>query len=299
MLKLDSLTAFIAVAETGSITEAARRLALSKSVISERLAELERMLGVRLVQRTTRRQSLTEDGKVFLRRAQLITREVQLAADEIADRKGQLVGPLRISAPVTFGYLHLGPALYPFLQKYPGIELTLDLDDRFVDVEAEGYDAVLRHGPVLEGWLVVSRIAPSRRMLVAAPAYLAQAGTPATLDELSAHRGILYTNRVADWRFGRKGKSGSASPRQALRVNNGLVMRDAAVAGMGIALLPAFMVYQEVRRGELVVVDAGVEPEGAEIYMCHPKGHAVSAKLRAVVAHLKAAFGKPPYWDLP
>ncbi len=137
------------------------------------------MLGVRLVQRTTRRQSLTEDGKVFLRRAQLITREVQLAADEIADRKGQLVGPLRISpAPVTFGYLHLGPALYPFLQKYPGIELTLDLDDRFVDVEAEGYDAVLRHGPVLEGWLVVSRIAPSRRMLVAAPAYLAQAGTP-------------------------------------------------------------------------------------------------------------------------
>ena len=134
MLKLESIAAFYAVAETGSITGAARRLALSKSVISERLTELERAVGTTLVRRTTRSLSLTDDGKAFYERAKQILRNVENAASELTERRGILTGPLRISAPVSFGTLHLGQALFGFLAKNPGIELTLELDDRFVDI---------------------------------------------------------------------------------------------------------------------------------------------------------------------
>src|SRR3954469_16790595 len=129
-MKLDGIAAFVAVAEAGSISEAARRLRLSKSVVSERLAELERSLGTALLHRTTRRLALTEDGAAFLERAARITREVEEAAADMAERRGTLAGPLRLSVPVTFGRMHLGPALYPFLAAHPRIELTLDLDDR-------------------------------------------------------------------------------------------------------------------------------------------------------------------------
>lgn len=200
-MKLDGIAAFVAVAEAGSISEAARRLHLAKSVVSERLAELERMLGTTLVRRTTRRLALTEDGQVFLDRAGRIVREVEAAAADLAERRGDLVGPLRLSAPVTFGRMHLGPALYPFLARHPRIELALELDDRRVDV-TDGYDAVLRHGVMADSRLIAWRLATSRRVLVASPGYLARAGLPSDAAALEGHRGIFYTNRgVADWRF--------------------------------------------------------------------------------------------------
>jgi DNA-binding transcriptional LysR family regulator len=146
MMKLDGIAAFVATAEAGSISAAARRLGNAKSVVSERLAELERSLGTRLIQRTTRKLSLTEDGHTFLARAQRILFEASEAAAEMAERRGTLVGPLRISAPVGFGVLHLGPAIYRFLAAHPGIDLALELDDGFVDAAADGFDAVLRHG---------------------------------------------------------------------------------------------------------------------------------------------------------
>ena len=139
MLKLDGIATFVAVAEAGSLSEAARRLRLAKSVVSERLAELERSLGTALLHRTTRRLALTEDGAAFLERAAQITREVEEAAADMAERRGTLAGPLRLAAPVTFGRMHLGPALYPFLAQHPRIELTLELDDRRVDAAADGY----------------------------------------------------------------------------------------------------------------------------------------------------------------
>src|SRR4051812_6219183 len=149
MMKLDGIATFVAVAEAGSISEAARRLRLSKSVVSDRLVELERSLGVRLVHRSTRRLSLTEDGITFRERASRIADEVEEATAEMAQRSGALVGPLRISAPVTFGRMHLGPAVYPFLAKHPDIELTLDLDDRRGGGVAEGFDGGGGGGPPL------------------------------------------------------------------------------------------------------------------------------------------------------
>jgi DNA-binding transcriptional LysR family regulator len=266
MLKLDSAATFVAVAECGSISEAARRLELSKSVVSERLSELERALGAKLLRRTTRRLSITEDGQRFYERARRIVQEVAAASAEIAERRGELSGPLRISAPISFGSLHLGPALYAFLAKHPRIDLTLDLDDRFVDMLAEGYDAVVRHGPVLDGHVIVKRLAASRRFLVAAPGYLKTFGRPKTLEDLKRHKGIIYSNRgAADWRFKQSRRLVTVRPETVLRVNNGLLMRDAAVAGLGLALLPAYFTQTELGRKQLTIVDVGAEAEGASL----------------------------------
>lgn len=297
-MKLDGIATFVAVAEAGSISEAARRLNLSKSVVSERLAELERGLATSLLHRTTRKLSVTEDGAAFLERAVRIVREVEDAAADLAERRGTLAGPLRLSAPVSFGRLHLGPALYPFLADHPLIELTLDMDDRRVDAAAGGYDAVIRHGPILDSRLMAWRLAPSRRVLVAAPAYLARNGCPRSLAELECHRGIFYTNRgVADWRFPHPEGTRIVRARTGLRVNNGDMMRDAAIAGIGITLLPLFIVGDALRSGTLAAVEVGAEAEPESIFIAHPEGRRPSAKLRALAEHLRLAFGDPPYWE--
>lgn len=298
MLKLDGIATFVAIAEAGSLSEAARRLHLSKSVVSDRLAELEQNLGATLLHRSARRLTLTEDGTAFLERATRITREVEEAVADMAERRGTLAGPLRISAPVTFGRMHLGPAIYPFLARHPEIELALDLDDRRVEAGADSYDAVLRHGPIADSRLVAWTLAPSRRVLVAAPDYLARHGSPASLAELDGHAGIFYTNRgAADWRFGGPQGNLSVRARAALRVNNGDMMRDAALAGLGIALLPLFIAGAEIRDGRLKIVDVGLQPEAEFIYLAHPEGRRPSAKLRAFADCLRQAFGEPPYWE--
>ena len=298
MMKLEGIYTFVAVAEAGSISEAARRLRLSKSVVSERLAELERQIGAILLHRTTRKLTLTDDGAAFLERAWRITRDVEEAAADMGERRGKLVGPLRISAPVTFGRMHLGPALYPFLLAHPEIELTLDLDDRRVDVAAGGYDAVVRHGAIADLRLMTWRLASSRRVLVASPAYLDLNGSPVSIDELDRHKGIFYANRgVADWSFATANGATLVRGRTGLNVNNGDMMRDAAIAGLGIALLPTFIAGAAIRSGQLQVINVGLEAEVEYIYVAHPEGRMPSAKLRAFAGHLQNAFGNPAYWD--
>jgi len=299
MLKLESLAAFSAIAQAGSITGAARRLAVSKSVISERLTELERVVGSTLIRRTTRSLSLTDDGKMFHERARQILRDVENAASEFTERRGTLTGPLRISAPVSFGTLHLGQALFGFLARYPGIELTLELDDRFVDILGEGYDAIVRHGPVNDARIIVKRLSTSRRVLVASADYLKRSGNPASLQDLGQHRGIIYGNRgAADWRFRVGRKWVIARPQVALRVNNGLLMRDAAVAGVGIALLATFLLETPLKKRTLKVLEVGAEAEGATIYIAYPEHLRSSGKIRALTASLQQSFGDPAYWDI-
>ena len=173
------------------------------------------------------------------------------------------------------------------------------MDDRRVDASADGFDAVVRHGLLEDSRLVAWQLARSQRLLVASPGYLSRHGAPRSLDDLAGHRAIYYLNRgVADWRFLDAGDGGFARPAAALRVNNGDMMRDAALAGLGMALLPTFIVGQALREGALVAVDVGrlVEPES--IYVAHPEGRRASAKLRALVNGLRDAFGDPPYWEV-
>lgn len=298
MIRIEGIAAFVATVEHGSISGAARQLRLSKSVVSERLAELERSLGSALLHRTTRRLSLTEDGTAFLPRAQRIIRDVTEAAADIAERRGTLAGPLRIAAPVTFGHMHLGPALYPFLKEHPEIQLTLDLDDRRIDVASSGHDAIIRQGVIDDTRLVVWKLAKSRRILTASAAYLAEHGTPACIQDLRDHRGIFYTNRGAsDWHFRTEDGPVKIQARQALGVNNGDMIRDAVTAGLGIAMLPAFIAGPAIRAGKLVVIPLDLAPDEEWIYMAHSQGRDPSTKLRALRDHLKEAFGDPPHWE--
>ena len=298
MIKTEGIATFVAVVDSGSISAAARRLRLSKSVVSERLADLEKALGGKLLHRTTRKLTLTEDGIAFLDRSRRITREIEEAAADMATRRGTLTGPLRIAAPVTFGRMHLGPALYPFLMQHPDIELTLDIDDRRVEAAADGYDAVIRHGAIADSRLVAWTLAPSRRILTASSGYLDIHGVPRTLKDLEAHRGIFYSNRgAADWRFQTADGAVAVRAKLAFGVNNGDMMRDAAAAGLGIALLPAFIAGPAIRDGLLQEIEVDHKPEREFIYMAHPEGRNPSAKLKAIAAHLRKAFGSPPYWD--
>jgi DNA-binding transcriptional LysR family regulator len=296
-MKLDGLTAFVTVANTGSISEAARQLRLSKSAVSERLTELERALGANLVQRSSRQLALTEDGLAFLERARRIIAEADLAANELARRRGEISGPLRIAAPRGFGDLHLGPALYSFMEAYPEVSITAEFDDR-VGEAANGYDAVVRIAPGGTAKMPAETLTLSRRMLVAAPSYLARFGRPRTIDDLALHKAIHYMERNPDdWSF----KSGSeavvarVAPR--LRVTSCLAMRDAAIAGLGIASLPTFHSHDALRSGALEVVDIGLEPDLTPISIAYP-GAPPAAKLTALIGHLKRAFGDPPYWDI-
>ena len=298
MIRIEGIAAFVATVEHGSISGAARQLRLSKSVVSERLAELERSLGSALLHRTTRKLSLTEDGTAFLPRAQRITRDVTEAAADIAERRGTLAGPLRIAAPVTFGHMHLGPALYPFLKSHPEIRLTLDLDDRRIDVASSGHDAIIRQGVIDDTRLVVWKLAKSRRILVASAAYLAEHGTPTSFEDLRDHRGIFYTNRGAsDWHFRTVDGPVTVQAKQALGVNNGDMIRDAVADGLGIAMLPAFIASPAIRAGKIVAIPIDIAPDEEWIYMAHSQGRDPSAKLRALRDHLKEAFGDPPYWE--
>ena len=227
MIRIEGIAAFVAVVEAGSVSEAARRLRLSKSVVSERLAELEKSLGGVLLHRTTRKLTLTEDGTAFLERAARIVHEIEEATADMAERRGTLAGPLRIAAPVTFGRMHLGPVLYPFLAKHPEIELTLDLDDRRVDASSEGHDAVIRNGPIADSRLVAWKLTRSRRLLTASPDYLVRYGMPASLADLDNHRGIFYTNRgVADWRFQAPEGAIVVRAKLVLGMNNGDMIRS-------------------------------------------------------------------------
>jgi DNA-binding transcriptional LysR family regulator len=300
MIRIEGIAAFVATVEHGSISGAARQLRLSKSVVSERLAELERSLGSALLHRTTRKLSLTEDGTAFLPRAQRITRDVVEAAADIAERRGTLAGALRIAAPVTFGHMHLGPALYPFLRRHPEIQLTLDLDDRRIDVASSGHDAIIRQGVIDDTRLVVWKLAKSHRLLVGSADYLAEHGTPKSIEDLRHHRGIFYTNRgAADWRFRTTQGPVAIQAKQAFGVNNGDMIRDAVIAGLGLAMLPAFIASPAIKAGTLINVPLDLVADEEWIYMAHAQGRDPSTKLRALRDHLKEAFGDPPYWDAP
>jgi DNA-binding transcriptional LysR family regulator len=297
VLKLESLLAFATIAEAGSISEAARRLQISKSVASERLADLENSVGATLVHRSTRGLALTEDGIAFLERSKRILREVSEATSELSERRGELAGPLRISVPAGFGILHLAPALNSFLKQNPHIELSVDLDDTFVGT-TDGFDAIIRHGPLpSDGW-IVKQFAPSKRMLVASSDYLKKNGTPRTVADLGRHRGIIYSNRGAsDWRFRQSGRWSVVRPGTVMRANNGIVMRAAALDGVGIALLATFYFHDLMRAKKLRIVDVGAEAEPATIFFAYPNDRRVSARVLALIAHLRATFGSPPYWE--
>jgi DNA-binding transcriptional LysR family regulator len=295
-MKLDGVSAFVTVASTGSISEAARRLRLSKSAVSERLTELERALDANLIQRNSRQLTLTEDGAAFLERAKRIVAEAEEAANELARRRGEVAGPLRIACPRGFADTHLAAAIFSFMERYP-VSATVDADDRMVDA-ASGFDAIIRISGAELPKLALETITISRRHLVAAPAYLARFGRPESVEDLTKHKAIHYMERNPDdWNFRVGNDLVVARVEPRLRVSSCFAMRDAAVAGLGIASLPTFHCHEGVKSGALEILDVGVDDDITPITLAYQNGVRPSAKLGALIDHLRRAFGNPPYWD--
>ena len=292
---LVDVLAFVRVVETGSFARAADRMALSKPVLSRRVARLETQLGARLLTRTARGTHPTDIGQAYFARAAGVLAELEAAQEVVAEAVTQIAGPIRLTAPISFGVAYLAPALSEFAQAHPRIELDICLEDKMVDLSEGGYDLALRIGSLPDSALVARRIAPVRKVVVGSPSYLDRAGRPSYPADLSDHSILLYTNET--WRFRSDGAWESPRVTPVLRSNNGDMLRSAAEAGLGLCLLPSFIAAPglEARTLEPVLMD--YDPGHAALHAVMPPGRAATARVRALIDFLVKRFGPEPSWD--
>lgn len=289
MIDTDDLRTFLEVAEAGGVTPAARRLGVSKSIVSRQLSRLEAALGVQLLSRTTRGAILTEAGAVFREHAQRAVGELDAAQDAISP-DGEVRGRLRIAAPLSFGPTHLAPVLVDLALQHPRLHIHAAYADRFVDLVGEGFDVAVRLGYLADSSLVARRIAPVHGRLVASPDYLSRAGAPQTPGDLNAHDAIIAQR--AEWRL-RDGEAFvTVRPRPRFSADNGQALMAAALKGLGIFLAPDFLAAPYLEAGELVeVLPDYPSPEGG-LYVVRPPGEHVPRKIRVLTDLLVERFGE-------
>ncbi len=299
-LNIDDIQAFLFAVERQSITESARRLGLSKSVVSKRISDLERTLGVQLLMRSTRNVTPTEAGVTFYRAASESMRRLVDVAEEIAERSHGLCGELRITSPVSLTRRWLGPAIAKFAAAHPQLRVTLETDDRTVNLEVERFDVALRSARLPDSALIARRVAACERVVVCSPGYLATHGEPASIDALLEHRCVNYSHTApsSTWTFampGGLGKPRTINPGSVFLSNNGETLRDAAVQGIGIAMLPRYIVDEDLRDGRLVRVLADDPPQDEVIYAVYPHNPYPSNKLKLFIEHVRIALLDPPW----
>lgn len=298
MDRLTEMEAFVTVVDHGGFTEAARQMGLSKSAVSKHVAALETRLAVRLLNRTTRRVSPTELGLAYYDRAKAVLAETAEADAMVTSMQSAPKGSLRISAPVSFGIRHLSPAVAAFLTACPDVDVNMTLDDRFVELVAEGFDVAIRIGRLEDSSLKARKIAETRRLLAASPGYLEAMGTPRSFDDLGAHR-LLHYSHLATGNFWRL-RTASGEERHIrvggrLTVNNGDSLMAAAEAGLGIALLPSFIIGDAIEAGRLVEVMADRPPDLLGVHALYPPSQFPQPKLRSFVDFLVEHFrGRGP-----
>ncbi|PZP35757.1 MAG: LysR family transcriptional regulator [Roseateles depolymerans] len=291
------MQAFAAVVDGGSFVRGAEALQMSKSVVSRLVAELEQRLGVRLLQRTTRRLSLTREGELFLERCRDLLAGVGDAEAEVTRHANEVIGELRVSAPVTFGLLQLAPLWPVFMARYPTLSLDVDLADRFVDLVDEGYDVALRIAQLPSSSLVSRQLASTRLILCASPRYLREHGAPASVGELAERPVFAYKllSTGDQWHF--VGPQGAevvkVSPR--MRSNSGDSCVQAALQHQGLVLQPSFLVGDALRTGALVEVLPAFRSLELGIYAVYPSRKQLAPKVRRLVDFLVEAF-RTPAW---
>ena len=296
---LDDLLVFAAVAEAAGFSAAARRLGVSKSMVSAAVARLEARLGVRLLQRTTRRLSLTEAGLAALPHA----RRARVAAQDAEEAAVSLLasprGLLRVNAPMSFGVLHVAPALGAFARAYPEVQVDLVLDDRVLDLVGGGFDLAIRIGNLPDSSLVASTVGRNRNVLVAHADYLARHGEPGAPAELADHALLQYSLSAtgATWTLSRGGRSESVAVDGLLRANSSIALREAALQGLGIARLPLFVAGPDLVEGRLqrVLPHWGLPEQG--IHLVTAARGQQPRKVTAFADFLRARIGDPPYWE--
>ena len=298
MDRLQGMAVFVRVAEQGSFSVAARQLGLSKSAVSKHVTALEERLGVRLLNRTTRRLALTEVGAVYRDYCARVVQDADEADLAASQHSLEPRGRLRVSAPMTFGFLHLGPLLPEFLARHPALQVELSLDDRVVDLLEEGVDVAVRIGRLTDSSLVARRFATARTVCAASAAYLARAGTPMVPADLARHNCLRYSYRRQpdDWSFSRGAERVTVRVAGNLQANNGDVLRAAARGGLGIVCLPDFIAGDDIEAGELVRLLADWTAPEAPIHAVFPPQRHPSAKLRAFIDFLVERLGGEHGW---
>lgn len=299
MHDLTAMAVFAAIAEAMSFSQAAERLNLSKSAVSKQLARLEERLGARLVNRTTRQISLTEVGEIYYGYCARILKDAEAADMAVAQLQAAPRGRLRVNAPMSFGTMHLAPAVASFMAEYPDIHVELELTDSFIDLIDSGFDLAIRITQMADSGLIARRLAPSRNRIMASPAYLEKFGRPEHPGDLKRHRCLIYANssETSFWTFRRGDESQQVAVDGPLRSNNGEILRDAAIAGAGLSTQPLFIAWEALRRGDLVPVleDWAIRELSIQAVYAHRRH--LSPKVRAFIDHLAGCFGDPPYWE--
>ena len=288
MNAFEDMRLFVQVMESGSFTAAADQLGLSKQYVSRRLMQLEGRLGTRLLNRSTRRLDVTPPGQSYYESAVRLLGEVEQVEQGIAGQNAEPRGKIRLSAPLSFAVAHLGCILPQFLQRYPQVSVELDLSDRPVDLLGEGYDVVLRIGVLEDSTLIARRIASIPRVYCCSPAYLAEHGEPQAPEDLADHQCLPYGHsRQVQWQFQNKGKPLIQAVSGRIRANNGEVLKDAAIAGLGITYLPLFIVGDALADGRLVRVLDGFATEALQLSAVYPQHRQSSRAVQVLVEFLR------------
>lgn len=295
-MDLEDLQTFVEVADAGGVSAAARRLGLSKSIVSRRLLRIEAELGVQLLARTTRGAALTEAGATFRDHAARAGAEIEAAREAIL-HDGDLRGRLRVAMPLSFGPTHFAPVLAEMAHRHPRLQIQASYSDRFIDLIAEGFDCAIRVGYLPDSDLVARRIGPIYGRLLASPDYIRKHGTPETPEDIADHQALMQGTEA--WQFMDGGRIVTVRPQGRFKADNAIALAAAAVAGLGIAWLPDCITYPHVASGALVPIMTDHPPPPAAAWVIRPPGQHPARKVRVLTEMLIGAFERnPEVWGI-
>jgi DNA-binding transcriptional LysR family regulator len=293
-----AMQVFVRVVEAGNFSKAARQLNLAPTSISRQVVALEDKLGVRLLNRTTRRQRLTEAGLLYFDRVKQILNEIDTANLAVSTLEATPSGTLRVTAPITFGRLYIVPALNTFLERYPNLHVSLTLTDSVTDLVEEGYDVAVRIGELADSRLITRKLATTERIICASPAYLNRAGVPSHPRDLDSHNCLVFQTAADDavWQFSDRGGAYNVRVRGDFSTNSADAIRTAALEGLGLARVPTWLVARDIRRGALnaVLTDDNSTLEPLSIHALYAHNRHLSPKVRAFVDFLVERFAASP-----
>ena len=299
MGQLEDMAMFVRVVEAGSITKAAEQLNIAKSAVSRRLKELETRLGSQLISRTTRQSNLTQAGEQYYQKVHHILSEVDALNEETSGTPTRIEGTLKMTAPLSFGLMHLNDVIDEYANQHPELKFELDFSDRHTDLIEEGFELAIRIRELQDSSYQAKRLALIRYALCASPEYLERMGTPKTFDDLSEHEFLQYgmskssTIELID----EQGKKHQVAVIGKIKANNGDFLREMAVKGHGIAFLPTFITYKALTSGELVPILQQYQLPTLNAYAVYPKNRFLSQRCRYLIDFIAERFGDNPYWD--
>lgn len=282
------------------MTAAAAHLDIAKSAVSRRLSELEARLGVELFHRTTRKMTLTDSGQGFYGRSVRIMADLKEAENAVSQAHQELSGELRVAAPLTFGVMHLGPAINAFQQQHPAIKFDIDFNDRQIDLIQEGFDVAIRIADLKDSSLIARKLASISTVVCASPDYLNRFGTPTSPEELTEHKCLTYgyLSNPTHWTFvDMLGQLQTIKVGKDLQSNSGDYLRQAAIAGLGILRQPTFIAYQSIHKKELIPILQDYDIPGLNAYAIYPPTRHLSQRVRTFIDFLVERFAGEPYWE--